>query len=217
MKLKICGNHSAHDVKVSFQSDAQYIGFVFAASKRQVQPEHVQQWLHHYPLKERKQIVGVFVNEDIDMIERAVNIAPLDVVQLHGTESPEFVTQVKARCDVGVWKVIHHADDALHTMEQYSKLVDGYLIDNKTDKAWGGTGTTFNWTYVPNYIEKAHHYNKLCFIAGGINPTNVNELIKFKPDGIDLASGVETELKKDKQKIMQLQECIDSYVDNITE
>ncbi len=217
MKLKICGNHSAHDVKVSSRSDAQYIGFVFATSKRQVQPEQVQQWLNNVQGKEKKQIVGVFVNEDIDIIERAINIADLNIVQLHGTESPEFIAQLRARCNVDVWKVIHHADDALQMLEQYANLVDGYLIDNKTDKAWGGTGTTFNWTFVPEYINKAHQYNKLCFIAGGINPSNVSDLIKFKPDGIDLASGVETELKKDGQKIIQLQECIDSYDDNITE
>lgn len=209
MKIKFCGNHSLLDVKNTTSSDAHYIGFVFAKSKRQVKPKEVQQWLAQVEHKSSKQrTVGVFVNNTVEFIEQAVRVASLDIVQLHGTETPAFAERLKKVCDVDVWKVIHHDDRALDRMEQFGQSIDAFLIDNKSERAWGGTGKAFDWSFVPRYIKKAHSFQKPCFIAGGINVMNVRDLMKYQPDGIDLASGIETNLKKNKQKMIELQERV---------
>lgn len=204
MKIKFCGNRSLSDVKLTIKSDADFLGFVFARSKRRVLPEDVKQWLNEATLKPHQKKVGVFVNATLEEIARAVKTASLDVVQLHGSETPDFCTQVKETCRVGVWKVIHHQADAIGQMEKYAHIVDAFLIDNKLKSQWGGTGTAFDWSFVPHYLEKAHELKKSCFIAGGINASNIHELLKFKPDGIDLASGIETNEQKDEMKISEL-------------
>lgn len=216
MKIKFCGNHSLQDVKLACESDAHYIGFVFAKSKRQVKPENVQKWLSQVNRKSEQQIVGVFVNNTIEFIEHAVRIASLDIVQLHGTETLAFAELVKKTCNTDVWKVIHHDESAHERMDQFRNVVDAYLIDNKSKRGWGGTGKAFDWSFVPRYVEKAHSFQKPCFIAGGVNVMNVRDLMKHQPDGIDLASGIETNLRKDKQKMIELQERVKSNDDNVT-
>lgn len=211
MKVKLCGNHSLEDLIASSSSNAAYIGFVFARSKRQVVPKEVRSWLQQVTLKPNQQKVGVFVNAQLDEIREAVDSASLDVVQLHGTESPEEAAQIKRLFPVEVWKVIHHHEHALELLDQYKDIVDGFLIDKKSAKAWGGTGESFDWTFVPKYLSKAHAHGKPCFIAGGVNVENVLSLLKYQPNGIDLASGVETNFRKDKHKITQLQECVETY------
>lgn len=215
MNIKLCGNRSLLDTELACQSDADYVGFVFANSKRQVTPKQVSNWVRNVEVGPDQQFVGVFVNERLENIQHAVNQASLHVVQLHGTETPQFVELVKKACNVAVWKVIHHDEHALLRMDEYRHVADAFLIDNKSNSAWGGTGTAFDWSFVPQYVEKAHSFQKPCFIAGGVNATNVCELMKHKPDGIDLASGVETNLRKDKQKIIELQERVttnDNYI-----
>lgn len=204
MKIKFCGNRSLDDVKLTIKSDADFIGFVFAPSKRRVLPEDVKQWLNEAALKPHQKTVGVFVNATLEAIAHAVTTASLDVVQLHGSETPDFCTQVKETCHVGVWKVIHHQADAIEQMERYAHIVDAFLIDNKSKSQWGGTGTAFDWSFVPRYLETAHTFGKHCFIAGGINAANIQELLKYEPDGIDLASGIETNEQKDERKIAEL-------------
>lgn len=211
MKLKFCGNRSLEDVKLTSTSNADFIGFVFAPSKRQVTPEDVKHWLNEVDIKQHQQIVGVFVNETIEQIAHAVRTASLDIVQLHGNETPDFCQQVKDLCRVDVWKVIHHNNEAIDKMDTYAHVVDGFLIDNKSKSQWGGTGTAFDWSFVPRYLEKARRLNKRCLIAGGVNASNVHELLKHQPDGIDLASGIETDERKDKEKITKLQSRIKEF------
>jgi len=204
MKIKFCGNRSLRDVKLTIKSDVDFLGFVFARSKRRVLPEDVKQWLNEADLKPHQKTVGVFVNAGLEEIHHAVKTAALDVVQLHGSETTDFCTQVKETCRVDVWKVIHHQADAIGQMEKYAHIVDAFLIDNKSKSQWGGTGTAFDWSFVPRYLETAHAFGKRCFIAGGINAANIHELLKYEPDGIDLASGIEMNGQKDEAKILEL-------------
>ncbi len=211
MKIKYCGNRSLQDVKITCNSNAHYIGFVFAPSKRQVKPEDVKQWLAKENAHAKKQIVGVFVNETLENIQQAVQTASLDIVQLHGDESPSFAQLVKKTCSVSVWKTIHHDENAVHKMEPYQNIVDAYLIDKKSNTAWGGTGTAFDWSSIPRYLAKAHAYRKPCFIAGGINNDNIAELLTYNLDGIDLASGIETNLQKDRIKIAEFEKQMKNF------
>lgn len=76
----------------------------------------------------------------------------------------------------------------------------------------GGTGVSFDWSAVPDYINFSAKHNKLCFIAGGVNENNIEKLLMLNPYGIDLSSGLEVEDKKSKDKIQQIEERVLQYV-----
>lgn len=192
--LKYCGNHSVEDVVVTANSKASYLGFVFAPSKRCVTGEQVRQWLAN--VRVGQQLVGVFVNATIEEIEKVLIDVPLDVIQCHGAETPEFIKELKQRCNKLVWKVIHHSETGLETMKKYRGVVDGFVIDSKIPGLAGGTGVTFDWEAIPNYQQEAEFQQVSCFIAGGINPNTVQDLLQYNPIGIDLSSGIEENGRK---------------------
>ena len=204
--LKYCGNHCFQDYKLTVNSNAHFIGFIFyKGSKRYVEPLQVLKWTTDYLKNRYQKLVGVFVNPKLDEIKEALNYLPLDIIQLHGNESPHFVKKNKAVLNIPIWKAIHHDDNALTQMKQYRGLASGYVIDVKTKDAWGGTGQSFNWDAVPLYKKEAERQNVPCFIAGGINPENISDLLMYRPYGIDLASGIETNGVKSKALIDELE------------
>lgn len=204
--LKLCGNHSAEDVDVAYQSSADYIGFVFAKSKRQVKREDVQKWMDQYENRRGKKLVALFVHAETDEIIETIKGLPFDVIQCHGNELPEQVADIKERTGLSVWKVIHHSEEALRTMKEYEGTCDGYVIDCKVGNQWGGTGVSFDWEFVPLYIEEGKRQQVPVFIAGGINPDNIEELLAFNPDGVDLSSGIEENGQKSSKLVSQLEE-----------
>src|SRR5690625_2750674 len=182
--LKLCGNHSANDEKKSLQSTCEYIGFVFAKSKRQVTNEQVQLWLRQNPPNETKRLVALFVNASIDEIEAAIFGLPIDIIQCHGNESVNELKLIKEKINKPIWKAIHHSDNSLDHMKSYAEVADGYVVDCKVGDQWGGTGVSFNWDYVPMYIEEGKRQRVPVFIAGGIHYKNVDKLLPYNPDGI---------------------------------
>lgn len=192
--LKYCGNHSFEDIVVTSNSQAHYLGFVFAPSKRCVSPEEVANWLGE--LKVTQKLVGVFVNASLLEIEDVIKHVPLDVIQCHGDETPEFITNLKTHLNKPIWKVIHHSELGLRAMKKYSGLVDGFVIDSKVASARGGTGVTFDWEAIPSYQRESLAQNVPCFIAGGINVNTIENLLQYEPLGIDLSSGIEEHGRK---------------------
>lgn len=192
--LKYCGNHSFEDIVVTSNSQADYLGFVFAPSKRCVSAEEVANWLGELTVTQK--LVGVFVNASLQEIEDVIKHVPLDVIQCHGDETPEFITNIKTHLNKIVWKVIHHSDLGLKTMKKYSGLVDGFVIDSKAANARGGTGVTFDWDAIPSYQREALAQNVPCFIAGGVNVNTIETLLDYEPIGIDLSSGIEEQGQK---------------------
>ncbi len=204
--IKYCGNQSYSDYLLVRESQATYIGLIFVkGSKRYVTPTDAASWIKETPLKPHQRIVGVFVNPDRDSLKQVLEAIPLDVIQLHGTESPEFLKTVRTFFSGEIWKAIHHKENALETMKRYRGSVDGYLVDSKVTGAWGGTGQSFDWAYVPRYLEEARKEGVPCFIAGGVNADNVEALLKLNPDGIDLASGIEEGNEKSHTRIQALE------------
>ncbi|WP_345242878.1 phosphoribosylanthranilate isomerase [Pontibacillus salipaludis] len=199
--LKFCGNRSFEDLKNSIQSGVPYVGVIFAESKRQVLPEQVSDWLEREPLSENQQIVGVFVNPSMLEIEEALHLTHLDIIQLHGTETLSEVLAIKERFKKPVWKAIHHSEDALERMGLFQGVVDGYVVDSKVKGHWGGSGVRFDWGQAPFYIEEGKRQGVPCFIAGGVTDENVSELVKLKPAGIDVSSGIESDEAKDMNKM----------------
>jgi phosphoribosylanthranilate isomerase len=209
--LKYCGNRTASDLQKSVRSRANYVGLIFAESKRKVEVEMVKQWLQYISLG-GKQLVGVFVNAPIDQITHAASQLPLAVIQCHGHETVEHIAKIKEVTDLSVWKAIHHDEKALAKMKQYAGVADGYVVDSRVNGAWGGTGMTFDWKNVPFYLEEAARQAVPCFIAGGITPENIEKLLSYRPYGIDISSGIEENGEKSIKKMKEIEEKVANYV-----
>ncbi|MBB6283205.1 phosphoribosylanthranilate isomerase [Geobacillus subterraneus] len=210
VRLKYCGNRSAGDVQAALASGADYLGFIFAEGRRNVSPREVKRWLAPASLGD-KQLVGVFVNASVDQIVSVTEQLPLHVIQCHGRETPAELAAVKETTRRTVWKAIHHGDGALEAMKQYAGVADGYVVDSRVVGAWGGTGVSFDWEAVPRYLEEAARQGVPCLIAGGITPDNVERLLAYRPDGIDISSGIETDGRKDPVKMKQIEEKVKQY------
>jgi len=211
VSIKYCGNKTLQDYQITSRSGADYLGFVFAKSKRQVQVEEVSSWIAQEKSPSKK-LVGVFVNQSIDEILYAVDTLKLDVVQLHGDESQEYIQSLGSKVDAVIWKAIHHEnDESLKNLEVYQELVEGFVIDKKVGNAYGGTGESFDWSIIPRYISKARSMKTRCFIAGGIKEENLAELLSYYPDGIDISSGIETDFIKDGEKIQAVERRVNEY------
>jgi tryptophan synthase beta chain/phosphoribosylanthranilate isomerase len=199
--LKFCGIQSFDDYSNAVDSGADFLGFVFAPSKRQVTAAEVKSWTRKKPVQTGQKLAGVFVNEEEDVLLSSAKECGLDVLQCHGTETPDFLKRLKEKAGTLVFKTIHHGGDSLSKMQEYNGACDGFVIDTKTANAWGGSGVAFDWESVPEYVKEAGKQSAFCFIAGGIKPENVSELMKYHPPGIDLSSGIETHGKKDEGKM----------------
>lgn len=209
--VKICGLQSVEVLKSMIHLPVDYIGFVFARSKRQVSPVQVAELIPVLRQWEADngiipQSVGVFVNPTITELSEVLDIVPLDIVQLHGIESPDFCREVRESLGVKVFKVCSVKDDGtLHgglSIESYSEVIDGLLLDTYDPKYGGGSGVTFAWELAAYYKEWAHRNGVTFLAAGGLHPDNVAELIQvMNPDGVDVSSGVESNGVKDLIKM----------------
>ncbi|MEC1754192.1 phosphoribosylanthranilate isomerase [Bacillus mojavensis] len=208
--LKYCGIRSLQDLRLAEDSQADYLGFIFADSKRKVSTADVKKWLSQ--VRTGKQIVGVFVNETVGTIARIAYELQLDVIQLHGDETPKDAEALRLLTHSEIWKALHHNSTAIQDMDRFNDCVDGFLIDSSVKGARGGTGVAFAWECVPEYQQKAEQTGKRCFIAGGVNPDTIADLLKWKPGGVDLASGIEKNGQKDVNLIRLLEERMKQYV-----
>ncbi|MEC2070825.1 phosphoribosylanthranilate isomerase [Alkalihalophilus marmarensis] len=211
--VKICGNYHQEDVASVTATDVDYMGFVFVPSKRQVTIDQVISWLDAHPGLNQK-IVALFVNESISVIKEVCNALPVEVVQCHGTESIEYIKELRAELDCKIWKVIHADDQALAVINSFKGLVDGYVVDCKVSGQWGGTGESFNWDLIPSFLEEGKRQGVKVLIAGGVSPDNIDKLVSYQPDGIDISSGVETNGHKDQNKIEYIIERVSHLANN---
>lgn len=180
MKIKICGLFRDCDIDYVNEARPDYIGFVFAKSKRQVTIEQAKR------MKERLDsniiAVGVFVDEALDMVNKVLSEGIINIVQLHGNESNEYISKLNAP----VIKAVRFGE----SIPQNADLI---LFDG----ANAGSGEVIDWKRIPQT-------NKPFFLAGGIGLENIDEAIKIKPYCIDISSGAETNNFKDKEKIIEL-------------
>lgn len=185
-KIKICGLSTAEAVEAAIQSGADYIGFVFAKSPRQVTPEQVKELTTAVPAAIKK--VGVFVSPKKDEVEAAIQASGLDLVQIHGEPLTEKVSVPIIRA------VSIRSSQALPKRG----VADYLLLDAPPTKYMGGNGEVFDW----QAVDPAKLPKEQLFIAGGLTPTNVADAIQyFQPLAVDISSGVETDGKKDHKKI----------------
>ncbi|MCL2194426.1 MAG: phosphoribosylanthranilate isomerase [Oscillospiraceae bacterium] len=181
MKVKICGLTRPEDIAAVNACLPDYIGFVFAPSRRRVTVEQARQLKQ--ALDPRIQSVGVFVDAGLDDIAPAS--AFLDLIQLHGSESDDFVRQVKRLYSLPVIK-------ALPVGSAGAPPADFYLFDGPQP----GSGQRFDWSMLSSYTTPY-------FLAGGLSAHNIALAATCKPYCLDVSSGVETNGMKDHEKILQ--------------
>lgn len=201
IKVKICGITTLEDARFASGALADYLGFVFyEESPRYVEPARagaIRNWI------EGLQCVGVFVNQPLDDVNMIARQTGVDLVQLHGNETPAYCELVEKP----VVKALHVDSEASagslsEEVRQYENTADYLLFDTKVEGAWGGTGQTFDWDLL-----KEVSGNLPFFLAGGITPDNVIEACEAAaPHAVDVSSGVEAGRPgiKDYDKIDEL-------------
>ncbi len=189
MLVKICGIRTKEAAEAAVQAGADFIGFVFADSKRNISAERAAIIAQGLPTQVKK--VGVFVDEQPERMIEIAKLVGLDYLQLHGDESADIASQLP----FNIIKAIPAEPFYLNKIQGYP--CDYYLIDSPSENR-GGSGKTFNW----ELMEKYDLDRKKLLLAGGLTEGNVQKAIEIvHPIGVDVSSGVETNGEKDVVKI----------------
>lgn len=189
-KIKICGIRSLEEIEELSKLNIDYFGCIFAKSPRQVNLELAKK-ISEITHKNNKKVVGVFVNSTLDEINTARNKCNLDIIQLHGDESPEFCKKLGGR----IWKVFR-VYDKIPDFSDYLDFIEYPLFDTK-GVDYGGNGITFDW----KILEK----NDFPYIlAGGLSIENIKQARKYTPAIFDINSKVEINNRKSKELIMDI-------------
>lgn len=201
MDIKICGIKTPDILSTSINEGARFIGFVFVPeSPRYIHPEQARLLARQVPTGVRS--VGLFSNPDNETLEKTLAAVSLDYIQLHGTESPSRVQDIKSRHALPIIKAfsLSSADD-LNRVDDYLSVIDWILFDAKAPAGSdisGGHGVPFDWN-----ILAGKKFKKPWMLSGGLNPDNIgNALEVLSPDAVDVSSGVESARGiKDAEKI----------------
>ena len=196
MKVKICGITNIEDALAAIEFGADALGFNFyPKSSRYLSPEKALRMMEDIPPSVWR--VGVFVNEPEQWVRDLSQSLYLDFLQFHGDETPEYCEQFATP----YWKAFRLKDEkSLEEMGTYHP--DYFLIDAHVESIgevlYGGTGVTGDW----DLARESRKHGKV-FLSGGLTPDNVETAIQtVQPDGVDVASGVESEPgKKDWKKM----------------
>ena len=187
MRVKICGITNMDDAAEAVRLGAWVIGLIhYHRSPRACEPAEAVAIAAAF--RRKCEVVGVFVNPELDEVAKAVEAANLTMVQLNGAEGPQFCAEVARRTGVKVIKAIHVASAAeVHGAEAYR--TDFHLFDKRGKGLWGGTGESFDWGLL-----REHRSEVPAILAGGLRQDNVVAAIEIAhPYAVDVASGVEAE------------------------
>lgn len=192
MRVKVCGLSDPATIAAAARSGAAYIGFVFfEKSPRFVEIDHARNLALAVPEGIAK--VALTVNFDDVALDRIMDSVPIDMIQLHGSETPERVAEVKSRYGLPVMKAIGVADPPdLDAIAPYAQVADQLLIDAKppkTSELPGGNGLSFDWKLL-----QGRRWAVPWMLAGGLTPENVMEAANLTgARQVDVSSGIETE------------------------
>lgn len=199
-KIKICGLSRREDIDAVNEALPDYIGFVFAASPRQVSAAQAAQLKQ--ALDSRIKAVGVFVDADIEPVVALVLEGVIGLVQLHGNEDAIYIRKLKEAVSVPIIKAVR-VQSARQILGAQELDCDYLLLDTWQKGKQGGSGVAFDWPLIPK-LDKPY------FLAGGLNAENISEAARYGPYCLDVSSGAETEGKKDRNKIIELVRLIRS-------
>ena len=197
VKIKICGLKRLEDIEIVNKYMPDYMGFVFADTKRKVSHELARQ------LKDKLDpkiiSVGVFVDAPKEEIVELFENGTIEMAQLHGLESEDYIKDLKAMTDnrLIVIKAIEMSQDT-DLLKYDSSNADYLLLDSGK-----GSGKTFDWRLIRKDLKKDF------FLAGGLNKDNVTQAIEeFEPYAVDLSSSLEVNGFKNEDKIKEIMEII---------
>jgi phosphoribosylanthranilate isomerase len=195
-QVKICGVKRTEDALAAADAGATMLGFVFAPSRRRIEPEQAAAIIAKVRRRVNVRTAGIFVNEDPEEMNRLADLCDLDYLQLSGDEAPETGEALRRPAI----KAVHvKGGETRESVDARVRRVSApiVLLDTAAAGAYGGTGETFDWAAIPAL-------DRPVLLAGGLHAGNVAEAIRIvRPWGVDVSSGVETNGEKDQAKIRE--------------
>lgn len=194
VKVKICGLKDIVAIDAAIAAGADFIGLVFyPASPRHVTIEEAARFAEHIKSRsvaKKVMSVALLVDPDDALLEQAISVVSPDMLQLHGSETPERVSAVKERTKIPVIKALAVSSESdFNIVPAYDAVADWLLFDAKPAPGGlpGGTGKSFDWSLL-----KGRSFSRPWMLSGGLTPENVREaLAVLSPDAVDVSSGVE--------------------------
>lgn len=203
MRVKICGITNSDDAIFCESSGAEFLGFIFySGSKRYIDPSAALEIIKK--LKPGTKRVGVFVNEELEVVNKTVQELQLDFVQLHGEETPEYTAEVKCKT-IKAFRITDEFDFGI--INNYGTSIP--LFDTFSNNLYGGTGEKFDWNFIPGKLKGQY------FLSGGISTENIKEVAaSLRPFAVDVNSSLEKEPGiKDHNKVKDFFDQIGSLVE----
>jgi phosphoribosylanthranilate isomerase len=210
-EVKVCGLMRHQDAAVAAEAGARWLGVILAPGyRRSVTADDARIILRSFPVRR----VGVFVDEDELILRSVAEKAGVDVLQLHGDESPDFAARMR-EAGWEVWKAVRarHADDFSTAAARYAGAVDALLVDGYSPDSHGGAGASFDWHAVAARLGELPAGMRL-IAAGGLRPDNVAEAVRIlRPHAVDVSSGVESAPgQKDPRAVRDFVRAVHSLV-----
>ncbi len=195
IRTKICGITQLDDALCAIDCGACALGFNFyEKSQRYIEPKKAESIIKKVP--PFVSLVGLFVNEQTEIIKRIVSQTGVDTIQLHGDESTDICQELEKLKIIKAFRIKSESD--LTQLKKYNVMA--YLLDSYHPKLYGGTGIPFEWNFLDGL-----NISKPIIIAGGLKPENIDVLLNaIVPYGIDVCSGVEISPGIKDHKLMKL-------------
>ena len=198
-RIKICGITDVETAGLCARLGADFIGLVFAESRRRVTPEQAMEMTHHlFGLAKRPKLVGVFVNAPAYEVNRTAAYCHLDRVQLSGDEDEDYCRRIGRPLVLATRVGPGGGAEEIESRIAAAPPRTIHLLDYRSEGVYGGSGKQLDWRILQELNPALQ-----VMVAGGLNPENVEELIlRYHPWGVDISSGVETHGHKDPSKIL---------------
>jgi phosphoribosylanthranilate isomerase len=194
LKVKICGITNFEDASMAVGLGAHALGFIFASSPRRIEPEQARDIIERIPPFVKS--VGVFVDEDPEVIREITRFCGIDLIQLHGDEPPDLC---RALMPIAIKAIRIKGNDSLSSVKSYHGKVRAFLLDTFSKDMAGGTGKCFDW----DLAIKIKDIGVPIILAGGLGPDNIEDAISLvQPYAVDINSGIEERPGKKSPRLM---------------
>jgi phosphoribosylanthranilate isomerase len=217
--IKICGTTSAEDAAIAVEAGVDALGFIFAPSKRRIEPSLAREIAATVPASVAR--VGVFVNEPVERVCEIAATVGLTMVQLHGDEDVAYIqrlrsTEMREILGFSVFKAIAVRDGFEQHVVEFlmANRIEGVLFDSPPAAGSpfrGGTGHSFDWDVLRSVLPRMGG-RVPAVISGGLSPENVSRAVRqLRPWGVDVCSGVESEPgRKHPEKVISFVRAVRS-------